>query len=1086
MPKGLERREASETNTLRSLRSSAEIKSATLPRGAGPGSSPRLPNVQLTQSSVQNTLGKFRQYANAAIGRSAALEQERSQLDGQMAQLQGKTFEEVKMGGDKFALQGYRVVEAQAQASALLTAQQVEIEQTDFELSPDEFRKKFTNRVDGVLDGVSDPRTRDLIRAQVLKQMPVLVDQQTTRHLDNAEKRNFETLTRSIDTISADPTSGDALVSFAKGEPGSATSGLSEGRRQEAVVSGIVKAFSNDNPAAYAILSGEGLLSELPTAQQQAIRSAKKQFEARARNTYDADFIKEQDNLSKRIANGELEPQQAMEAYATLLEDRNITINQQEAGAVYSQAKDGIRTRKINTAVAVDEAVVRGDQDSAIGLIIKSLTATESSGNPLATITIEDGRQFGGLLQMGKGRLSDYHKATGGKLYTPEQFRKLPAAEQDIVNRWQVKDILDTIKKEGLDKYVGQDIKGITVTYSGLVAVAHLGGKGGLRKFLKTRGQYDPHDGSKTRKGTHLSDYLRKHGNGVELTPEQARRAATKRIAMIREQAAIKTYEVSQPRLDELDSAYSQGGLSRDKWIEQRRAVYNEFDRARTMADAKYERQLTNKVKEDAHAIKKEGIALRAGVKLEKLERVFEDAAKKFESGKISQQEFGVERNKLITGRQAVMDEHGIKLNSEKELKQMRAQVKRTARAMKERLQFGQDQAEINSAEVSGTLMELSPKLKEQAVKAQRERALDRVQDAIASKQVTPDQVESLHNSIMLDYYSKSGLVDDVLERTMNGFLAGNLIDKAGTARPEYIEAANQYRQLAQRNPALADKYVRKEHKDMLDAVISLAGDGPLDGAVASVGRRKDEAPRTQSTSDFLETSRVLDGISSNVQSYVDREEIGVVQALVSSEADLQQVFNRSWFDPYGIDDEVNKKIITDRLRDSLADAHRRNPNISSSELIEAAGRRVQERSPIVGGNVVTLPLDGPSAGERFFGARAADFTDQAGAINDAVMDYFRTPEFIKANPFVDQTSVTDFLPEFLPEFLRGDALAGSGASTTFTGVRPFKMYYNSTDDVFQVQFSLPGRGSFSEAIVLDPRLIGKQYIAAHNAAAAE
>ncbi len=1083
MPKGLERRDASETNTLRSLRSSADIQSATLERARTRG---RLPNVQIASSNVQRTLGKFREYADAAIGRSAALEHERSQLDGQMAQLQGKTFEEVKMGGDKFALQGYRIVEAQERASALLTAQQVEIEQTDYELSPDEFRNKFANRIDGVMEGVSDPRTRDLIREQVLKQMPVLVDQHTTRHLDNAEKRNFDTLTRSIDTISSDPTAGDTLVAFAKGEPGSATSGLSDDRRQEAVVSGIVKSFSNDNPAAYAILSGEGLLSELPTAQQQAIRSAKKKFENRARKTYNADFIKEQDDLSNRIANGELEPQQAMEAYASLLEDYNITINQQEAGAVYTQAKDGVRTRKINTAVAVDDAVVRGDQDSAIDLIIKSLTSTESGGNPLATITIEDGRQFGGLLQMGKGRLMDYHKATGGPLYTPEQFRKLSAEDQNIVNRWQVADILNTIKKEGLDKYIGSEIKGTTITYSGLVAVAHLGGKGGLRKFLKTGGKYDPHDGSNTRKGTHLSDYLRKHGNGVELTPEQARRSAKQRIAMVREQAAIKTYEMSQPRLDELDAAYSQGGLSRDKWIEQRRAVYDDFDRARTMADAKYERQLTNKVKEDAFAIKKEGTALRANVKLEKLEMDFEKAAKSFETGKINHQEFGFERNKLITRRQEVMTEYGIKLNSEKEINQMRAQVKRIARATKERLQFGQDQAEINSAEISGTLMELSPRLREQAINAQRERAIDQVQDAIASKQATPEQVEALHGGIMLDYYAKTGMVDGTLERTMNSFLSGSPIDKSGNARPEYVEAVNQYRLLAQRNPTLADKYVRKENKDMLDAVVSLAGSGPLEGVIASVGRRKDEAPRTQSTEDFLKTSRVIDGISDNVQNYIDREEIGVVQAVVSSDADLQQIFNRSWFDPYGIDDEVNKKIVTDRLRDSLEDAHRRSPNISASELIEATGRRVQERSPIIGGNVVSLPLNGPSAGERFFGARSADFTDQAGAINDAVMDYFRTPEFVKANPSVEQTTLADFLPEFLPEFIRGDALAGSGASTVFTGVRPFKMYYNSTDDIFQVQFSLPGRGTLSEAIVLDPRLIGKQYIAAHNAASAD
>jgi hypothetical protein len=43
----------------------------------------------------------------------------------------------------------------------------------------------------------------------------------------------------------------------------------------------------------------------------------------------------------------------------------------------------------------------------------------------------------------------------------------------------------------------------------GLVAVAHLGGKFGMRKFLETSGEYNPSDANETK----LSDYLNKFGN---------------------------------------------------------------------------------------------------------------------------------------------------------------------------------------------------------------------------------------------------------------------------------------------------------------------------------------------------------------------------------------------------------------------------------------------------------------------------------------------------------------------------------------------------------------------------------------------
>lgn len=75
---------------------------------------------------------------------------------------------------------------------------------------------------------------------------------------------------------------------------------------------------------------------------------------------------------------------------------------------------------------------------------------------------------------------------------------------QRAAERWQAKDIGQFIQDRGLDSFVGQDIKGVPVTPAGLQAVAHLGGKHGLEKFLKSGGEYNPHDAN----GTSLMDYL--------------------------------------------------------------------------------------------------------------------------------------------------------------------------------------------------------------------------------------------------------------------------------------------------------------------------------------------------------------------------------------------------------------------------------------------------------------------------------------------------------------------------------------------------------------------------------------------------
>ena len=124
------------------------------------------------------------------------------------------------------------------------------------------------------------------------------------------------------------------------------------------------------------------------------------------------------------------------------------------------------------------------------------LAQSESSGDSNAEITIKDGRRFVGSLQFGAARLADFKAATGQR-FTQDEF-KADTALQDEVADWHVADIDKAIDALG-DKAQGYD-------RDGLRSVAHLGGKGGMAKFVKSKGQYNPSD----ELGTSLQSYYDK------------------------------------------------------------------------------------------------------------------------------------------------------------------------------------------------------------------------------------------------------------------------------------------------------------------------------------------------------------------------------------------------------------------------------------------------------------------------------------------------------------------------------------------------------------------------------------------------
>jgi hypothetical protein len=138
---------------------------------------------------------------------------------------------------------------------------------------------------------------------------------------------------------------------------------------------------------------------------------------------------------------------------------------------------------------AEDNPTIAGDMAG----LMSRLAISESSNNPNAEITLKDGRRFVGLLQFGEARLKDYQAATGKK-FTQDEFKTDPALQDDVA-QWHFKDIDKAIDALG-DEAKGYD-------RDGLRSVAHLGGKGGMRKFVKSGGKHNPED----ELGTSLRNY---------------------------------------------------------------------------------------------------------------------------------------------------------------------------------------------------------------------------------------------------------------------------------------------------------------------------------------------------------------------------------------------------------------------------------------------------------------------------------------------------------------------------------------------------------------------------------------------------
>lgn len=317
--------------------------------------------INPVSASIARSLQGF---ASASLTSLANKENERALLDGQMAYQQGKAIEDVDMGGNKWALEGYRVMQAQTISSSMLAAQQTLISQKGYEDDPDTFRKQYTSQLEQQVDGL-DQNTARMVRETMTKQMPILVSQHTAAHLQYKEEQNFKSLEQSIDTVSKDPTATATLLNMANGGAGSISEGLSDDRRSKAVAQGVIAAFNNGNPQAYSKLKQAGALEQLSNTDKERIKGAQEKYQQELRRTYNEEYTAKRMELANEISTGSMTGPQAREAYAQLMADYDMQITGAESNAAYVAAEDATQAAIEGDTYLLNQAKAMGDTETA-------------------------------------------------------------------------------------------------------------------------------------------------------------------------------------------------------------------------------------------------------------------------------------------------------------------------------------------------------------------------------------------------------------------------------------------------------------------------------------------------------------------------------------------------------------------------------------------------------------------------------------------------------------------------------------------------------------------------------------------------
>lgn len=188
MATGFERRDVIQDANVKSR--ATEASSIPLSMVQTP-TAPNLSRIGQTARDLQEALGR------ASVGLERYVDKKKNEwlLDGQLARIEGQTYEDISKTDNIFTRQGWEAMNLKIAGDDLFLEEQDFISNEGKMLSPKEYRERLTSRTRKLVQGLpaSDSSTREMVYASAVDLYPRLVAQQTKEYNEWNKKQTIFT-----------------------------------------------------------------------------------------------------------------------------------------------------------------------------------------------------------------------------------------------------------------------------------------------------------------------------------------------------------------------------------------------------------------------------------------------------------------------------------------------------------------------------------------------------------------------------------------------------------------------------------------------------------------------------------------------------------------------------------------------------------------------------------------------------------------------------------------------------------------------------------------------------------------------------
>jgi len=1022
------------------------------------------------------TLGEW---ASEALVVEANAERERQIMDGQIAAAQGQAFDSLELeGADKWSLEGHRAMTATTAAATLQAAQLQMIEDRGYAMSADEYRDQYGDQLERLTEGV-DPGTARMIRERMTEVLPELVGKHTLANANHQEQMVFDSLVQGIGPLALDGSTADALITFMAGGPGSATAALSDARRTEAMVEGIVLAFVEDNARPYGLMQEVGLLDDLSTDQLNRVNDANTQFQNKRRKAYDAETLASMKLLDADIADGTVTEWEAVTRLQSILMQRDIVMNAEEGGSAYDAAEGTSQTAATTTVLRIENALLRRDYDAVASLTGRFIVKIESDGNrdavgPVVEAGANKGDRAIGDWQVMPLTLKDPGFGIRPSDMTPEDNARVGRQYwAAMVNRY-----------EG-------DLEAALIGYHA--------GFGNADRWLLDQREYHtlPQTGASV---NHWNKFQAAMKEAKFPTGAHEYNEAQRVLAESKKEVAADEYALMTVQFRKDDAEFMAGTMDEDAWRIRRAEIREGYDVIRTTAQVNADNamidQMTAQLERQAAAATTKRQKQESDRKAALFQAATTEAQLIFQTVLNDPASTRDDINTaLVTMNQAVTDAAGVAgmVSENPRATSMRVAIKNQWLAAGAALQKRGDEGVLIAKHIqNGSLSRATNSQQARAFDAARTAATQVVSDAtLASGLAESEELiaagDKLYHDQMWDFYRSAGIIDpSFVEKESNELR--NLQDENGNARQAAVRTLLRYQNALVTDPGLAESYFDEETMVTADAILSLNANNLSEGIQMYVNQQADQIGQEgldALTATATNSARILSW-SHTLQADANAN---ILQIAFRVDSDASDYLNMTFSEKQRLQHLNTTALLHSVLENELHTQMRLHPKDKIPALLPSATATMRKHTMIAGGSaaVFARSVDWKN---RLFRGRENQF-DKATLGHDVILAWASDPE-VRArygNIMQDIGTVEDFpmigrdLLDAVGQAVGLDSQLGEGlqpgdaALSRIRGVREFVIETDPTGQKLFVRFFLPN-GQWSDQITVPWEEAGDIYMA--------